>query len=178
MTDYAVITGPDTIEIRRVLPGPIERAWDFLVQSGSRGKWLASGVMDLQPGGDVHLHFHHAGLSPIEETIPERYRSMEGGHDSHGRVIECDPPKRLSFSWDESDAEPSEVAFDLVPHGDEVLLVVTHRRLADHAAMVSVASGWHTHLDILADVLNGDVPRPFWSSHAVLETAYKRQFDA
>ena len=178
MTDYAVIIEAGTLEIRRVLPGPIARVWDFLVQSGPRGKWLASGAMDLRPGGDVHLHFDHAGLSPTEEPIPERYRSMEGGHDSHGRVIECEPLKRLSFSWDESDVEPSEVAFDLYARGDEVLLVVTHRGLADHAAMVSVASGWHTHLDILVDQLNGAVPRPFWSSHAVLEAVYKRRFDA
>ena len=178
MTDYAVITEPGTIEIRRVLPGPIERVWAFLVQSELRGKWLASGDMDLRPGGNVHLHFHHAGLSPHEERIPERYRSMERGHDSDGRVIGCEPPRRLSFRWDESDAPPSEVTFDLDPHGDEVRLVVTHRCLADRAAMLSVASGWHTHLDILVDNLNGAVPRPFWSSHAKLEADYARRFDA
>jgi uncharacterized protein YndB with AHSA1/START domain len=174
MSDYAVITAADTVEIQRMLPGPIERVWSFLTDSQKRGQWLASGEMDLRVGGKVHLHFHHASLSPHKEQIPERYKAMENGHDSTGRIAECDPPNRLVFTWDEADAEPSEVTFDLRTRGDEVLLTVTHRRLADRAAMLSVAGGWHTHLDILGDNLNGDVPRPFWSTHSKLEAEYAR----
>lgn len=175
MNDYAAITAPGTLEIQRILPAPVERVWAFLTESDKRGRWLAAGDMDLRAGADVHLHFDHTELSPHEEQIPERYKSMESGHDSIGRIIECVPPRRLSFTWDESDAEPSQVSFDLSARGDDVLLVVTHRRLADRAAMLSVAGGWHMHLDILADNLNGEVPRPFWATHAKMETQYTRR---
>lgn len=178
MNDYAAITEPGTVGIRRMLPGPIERVWAWLTESEPRRKWLASGEMDLRAGGEVHLHFHHAELSPHPEPIPERYQSMENGHDSTGRIVECDPPRRLRFSRDESDAAPSEVTFDLSPRGIEVLLVVTHRHLADRAAMLNVASGWHTHLDILVDHLNGRLPRPFWVTHATFEADYARRLDA
>lgn len=177
MKDYAVVTAPGTVVIQRLLPGPIERVWAFLTESEQRGRWLASGEMDLRVGGGVHLHFHHADLSPHREQVPERYQAMEGGHDSSGRILECDPPRRLSFTWDEADAEPSQVSFELGTRGDQVLLVVTHRRLADRAAMLSVAGGWHTHLDILAALLNGAVPLPFWTTHAMLEAEYARRFE-
>lgn len=172
MHEYAVVTAPDTVEISRVLPGPIERIWAYLTDSDKRGKWLASGEMELHVGGKVSLHFHNADLSPHEDHAPERYKSIENSHDSTGRIVECDPPRRLVFTWDEENAEPTEVTFELIPRGGEVLLVVTHRRLADRSAILSVAGGWHTHLDILVDNLNGDVPRPFWATHSKLEAEY------
>ena len=39
--------------------------------------------------------------------------------------------------------------------------------------MVSVASGWHSHLAILIDNLNGVAPRPFWTTHAKMEAEYE-----
>ena len=57
-------------------------------------------------------------------------------------------------------------------------LVVTHSKLADRGMMVDVGGGWHTHLAILEDVLNGVEPRPFWSSHAQFEKAYEAQIGA
>jgi hypothetical protein len=44
--------------------------------------------------------------------------------------------------------------------------------------MLSVAGGWHTHLGILVDQINGRVPRPFWSTHARLEREYERRIQA
>ena len=43
MNDYAVATNPTTVRIERSLPGPIERAWEYLTDSEKRGKWFASG---------------------------------------------------------------------------------------------------------------------------------------
>ena len=53
--------------------------------------------------------------------------------------------------------------------------MLTHRRLGDRAMMLSVASGWHTHLGVLADDLNGRERRPFWSRFAALESEYQRR---
>jgi hypothetical protein len=53
--------------------------------------------------------------------------------------------------------------------------VLTHRRLPDRTGMVSVAGGWHAHLGILADNLDGREPRPFWSTHARAAAEYEKR---
>lgn len=74
--------------------------------------------------------------------------------------------------------DAGEVAFELSPRGRDVLLVLTHRGLADRKMMVSVASGWHSHLAILIDNLNGDEPRPFWSTVTKMEAEYEKRLPA
>jgi len=58
------------------------------------------------------------------------------------------------------------------------LLILTHSRLPNRAEMVSVASGWHTHLGILEDRLNRQAPRQFWATHARLEAEYQTRIPA
>ena len=58
------------------------------------------------------------------------------------------------------------------------MLVLTERRLRDHAEMVSVASGWHTHLGILVDRLNDREPRLDWSTRAQVEAEYEKRLPA
>lgn len=41
--------------------------------------------------------------------------------------------------------------------------------------MVSVAGGWHTHLNILVDHFNGKGPQPFWATHARFEGEYEKR---
>jgi uncharacterized protein YndB with AHSA1/START domain len=140
--------------------------------------WLASGEMELRVGGRVERHFHHAELSPQAEPTPDRYRAYEDGGSVHGRMTRCDPPRLLSYTWAEELQEESAVTFELIPQGEAVLFVLTHRRLGDRTTMLSVASGWHTHLDVLADRLSGRDPRPFWSTHAEWEAQYDRRLPA
>jgi uncharacterized protein YndB with AHSA1/START domain len=42
MNDYGVLTAPDTLRIERLLPGPIERVWQYLTDSDKRATWLAA----------------------------------------------------------------------------------------------------------------------------------------
>ena len=185
MDDHAVAVGPGTPSLERVLPGPVETVWAYLTEPEKRGLWLATGPMDLRPGGRVELHFRHADLSPRKVPTPERYKGLENGHSVHGRITRCNPPRELSFTWGEgsgtgSSGEPSEVTFELTAKGGSVLLMLTHRRLTDRAGMatVSVAGGWHTHLGILVDRLHGREPQPFWPSHALLEKEYAARLGA
>lgn len=173
MNEYGVITETGTVRFERLLPGPIERVWSYLTESEKRATWLAAGPMELRPGGSVHLRFHHVDLSG--ETAPERYREFEGGggNEMHGRVVRCEPPFLLSYTWSEGSGVDSEVTFELAPHGDDVRLVLTHRRLGDRSATLSVSSGWHAHLGILEDVLNARKPRLFWTTHAKAEREYE-----
>jgi uncharacterized protein YndB with AHSA1/START domain len=90
-----------------------------------------------------------------------------------GRVTAFDPPRTLAYLWGEDASDSSEVRYELTPMGDEVRLVLTHRRLASRDAMLSVAAGWHTHLDILEARLTGATPEGFWRRHTLLEREYE-----
>nr|WP_047197723.1 SRPBCC family protein [Caldimonas brevitalea] len=171
---YAEVVAPGTLRLTRWLPGPLERVWAYLTEPDKRALWLAGGPLQLQRGGRVELQFRHADLSSVLEPTPARYAHLEGGARLLGEVTVCDPPHRLAYTWTGDAGEPSEVRFELTSHGERVLLVLTHMRLSGRAAMVSVAGGWHTHLDLLADRLQGRPPAPFWSSHAVLEAWYEQ----
>lgn len=168
-----IVSEPATVRIEKLLPGPVERIWDYLTDPAKRRLWLAAGIMEPHPGGQVEHLFRHRELS--DEAAPERYRDFEDSPAMHGEVTQWDPPRTLAYTWP-GDSGASEVTFELFPEGRDVLLVVTHRRLGDPETMVSVASGWDAHLGILADRLAGDTPRGFWSTHARLEEIYRDRF--
>jgi len=173
MNDYGTILESGAIRFERLLPGPIEHIWSYLTESDKRSRWLASGAVEPRVGGQVELHFVHANLSPQKEAVPEKYRHCEGGVGFTAEVTRFEPPRLLSHTW----ADGSEVTFELTPQGEQVLLVLTHRRLTP-SEKLSVAGGWHTHLDILVDHLDGKAPQPFWSTHARLEAEYERRLAA
>jgi uncharacterized protein YndB with AHSA1/START domain len=175
MNEYAEATGPGSVRLQRLLPGPMERVWTYLTDSKLRGQWLASGDMDLRPGGRVELRFLHAELSPQPDPIPERYKDMQNGHTFFGKITRIEPPALLAYTWGESYGT-SEVTFELAPRGADVLLTITHTRLADRTEMAGVAGGWHTHVGILIDRLHGRTPPGFWSVHAKVEAEYEKRF--
>jgi uncharacterized protein YndB with AHSA1/START domain len=158
MTDEGKVLSPTEVRFERLLPGPIETVWAYLTDSKMRGEWLAPGPMELRVGGKVQLRFKHSDLSPNKAPPPDRLREMDKtGHEASGKVTEIDPPRHLAFTWGES-----EVAFDLTPKGDKVLLTLTHRKLADRAGMVGTMGGWHAHLAILVEKAHGRTPDAFW----------------
>jgi uncharacterized protein YndB with AHSA1/START domain len=178
MNDYGTVTAPDTVRIERTLPGPIERVWDYLTDPDKRGTWLASGTMDLRVGGRVELRFLNSGLSAPDDPPPPKYASHVGETRMPGRITACDPPHLLSYTWGGESDDASEISFELRPRGNEVQLVLTHRRLATRGDMLSVAAGWHAHLGILVDTLAGRTPASFWATHTRLEAEYERRIPA
>jgi uncharacterized protein YndB with AHSA1/START domain len=177
MNKYGVFTEPGTIRFERLLPGPIERVWAYLTKSEKKAKWLAAGDIEPRIGGKVDLYFQHKNLSEQDDPIPGKYKHMEGGTYFEGRVTQWDQPHLLSYTWGEDTGNESEVTFELIPkENDKVLLILTHRRLGDDSdTLISVASGWHTHLDILVDRLNGRTPQGFWSVHTRMEQEYREK---
>jgi uncharacterized protein YndB with AHSA1/START domain len=172
MSEHGELIAPGTVRFERTLPGPVERVWSYLTESEARARWLAGGRMDLRVGGDVELHFRHEELSAEADPIPERHRQYEHA-TMRGRVTQCDPPHRLSYTWGEASGEDSEVTFELsaLETGD-VRFVLTHRRLADRAALLDVSGGWHAHLAVLEDVLADRPARPYWAIHTQVEAEY------
>ena len=177
MNDYATLTHPDTVRIERLLPGPIDRVWRYLTDSELRGTWFCAGVMDTQPGGAFVQQFHNSNLTGHDGTPPAKYATHGGEFEQTGRVLAYEPPHRLAFTMGSADSA-SEVEFTLTPTGDQVLLVVTHRRLASRDAVLSVSGGWHSHLAILIARLQGTEPEGFWPMHTRLEGEYAQRYFA
>lgn len=172
--NYGTSPEAGTVRLERLLPGPIERVWSYLTESDKRGKWFASGPMELKAGGKIEFHFQHSRLSPETGPPPERYKDCDG-MVSTGLVTRCEPPRILSFMWEESvDEDFSEVTFELDEQGDQVRMIVTHRRLRTRQEMVSVGSGWDVHIGVLIDHLNNRTPKPFWATHEKLEAEYDK----
>lgn len=164
-----------TIVLERLLPGPVETVWAYLTQSELRKTWIAAGEMDLRVGGAVELVFDHDMLSEVKEETPQKYEGVcDTGAKMQGRILEVDPPRLLSYTWGEADGSESEVTFELEEMGDKVKLTLTHRKLFDSETMVGVAAGWHAHVAIMIDVLEGTPTRPFWSIHMPLEDEYRK----
>jgi uncharacterized protein YndB with AHSA1/START domain len=173
MSTYGTFIERGTVRFERLLPGPIERVWAYLTESDKRGKWLATGEMEFKVGGKVELIFNHADLSPHKEQIPEKYKQFQYGTRHMGTVTAIDPPRLLSHTWMETTGEPSEVTYELFEEGENVRLVLTHRRLGDDRdLLISVAAGWHTHLGIMVDHISGRTPKGFWGVHGKMEEEY------
>lgn len=169
--DYGQYTQRGEIQFTRLLPGPIERVWTYITDSEKRGTWLAKGPMDLRKGGAVHLTFHHADFAPDEE-MPDECKAPDGKpHEMKGTILRCEPPRYLSFQW--ANAENSEVTFELTERGEEVQLVLTHRRLVSRDLTRSVSGGWHAHLAVLIAQLSGTPVPPFWSTKVRLDGEYE-----
>lgn len=165
---HGVLTEPTTLTLRRVLPGTIERVWAYLTDSDLRRKWLASGEMAMQVGSPFALTWRNDELTDPPGQRPEGFSEE---HTMQSRITELDPPRRISFTWNES----GEVSFDLEPHGDDVLFTITHRRVPNHAALLSVSAGWHSHLDVLVARLAGTDPAPHWDNWSRLKQEYAQR---
>ncbi|MEM7433192.1 MAG: SRPBCC family protein [Pseudomonadota bacterium] len=172
-SELGEIIDAQTIRFERLLPGPIERVWSYLVESDKRAKWLCAGDISLDVGGPVDMVFNNESLSDEPDIdIPEKYREYRGEWRYHGTVTRCEPPRLVAHTWmDEEHA--SEVCYELTEAGDQVRLVVTHTRLKDTQMMAGACGGWHAHLNILADVLANRRPKAFWQTHATLESTYE-----
>ena len=159
---------PGTVKLERLLPGPIERVWAYITESDQRAKWLAAGEFDLRVGGKIQLEFDNSRL-PNDRPLPPEYQSRGKGQ-FEGVITRLERLRLLAHTW-KWDSADTEVSYELTPRGKDVLLVIVHRRLSAEVAR-SVMGGWDVHTGILADVLNGVEPRPFWSTHTKLEKEY------
>ena len=173
---YGKFIESGTIRFERLLPGPVDKVWAYLTESDKRGRWLASGEMELKIGGAVKLIFNHDNLSANPDPLPEKYKDLEGESYMEGKVTACSPPHLLAYTWGEESGVDSEVTFELSEEESKVKLILTHRKIGDDPEQAKgIAAGWHTHLGILVDRLAGKEPAGFWSVHMPLEEEYAKR---
>jgi len=171
LDDYGTLTEPATLTIQRLLPGPVERIWDYLTKSDLRRQWFAAGEMDLEEGGGFELTWRNGELSDPPGQRPE---SFPEEHSMKGTITQIAPPYRLAITWGTTGG----VVFDLEPKGSDVLLTVVHSRIPDRSIRLNVCAGWHAHLDVLVLRLNGKTPSSFWDSWQRLKSEYDQRLPA
>ncbi len=175
MNEYGVLLDDSTVRFERLLPGPIERVWRFLIESDKRAQWLCGGDVETNVDGHVDMHFHNVSLSSDDDIPrPERFKDMPEKMSFTGRVTRCEPPHVLHHTWEFGD-ENSEVCYELTEEGDKVRLVLTHRRLETPQIVLDVSGGWHTHLNILVDVLEERELRPFYKMQEQYGSEYRER---
>ena len=170
--DYGALTEDATLTMTRLLPGPIDRVWAYLTQSELRRQWLASGDMELRKGAQFELVWRNSELSDPPGARPDGFGDE---HRLNSEITELDPPRRLGFTWGETGG----VLLELEEKGSEVLLTVTHRRIAERSSQLNISAGWHAHLDVLAAKLAGEpLAEPFWDHWVGLKSDYERRIPA
>ena len=177
MEEYGELLDESTVRFERLLPGPIERVWSFLTENDKRAQWLCGGDVETTVDGHVDMNFNNVSLSSEEDVPrPEKYKDTPQLMSFVGKVTRCEPPHVLEHTW-EFGEESSEVCYELTEQDDKVRLVLIHRRLESSDTVLSVSGGWHTHLNVLADVLDGNTPRPFYKMQLKYESEYGQRLD-
>ena len=171
--NYGELIEPTTLQIERLLPGPIERVWSYITNSEMRSRWLAAGEMELKVGAEFEFIWRNDTLSRVPAA--DRPAGFSEEMRMKSRITELDPPHKISFTWVNS----GDVTITLTPKGQGVLLSAVHRRLPDRDTLVMVASGWHEHLDFLQAVVSEKpLPSSFWSGWIELRAEYDRRLPA
>lgn len=175
-TELGQVIDSRTLRMERTLEAPIDRVWSFLVDPAKRARWLAGGTPPAGRGDTVELRFENDTLSC--EKAPPRFAQYAGVFVMKSRVVTMEPPHLLVITWEEGSPDASEVSFTLEARGERTHLTLVHAKLPRRATMLNVAGGWHTHLDLLEDVLAEREPRPFWSNFGDRQAAYDRVIPA
>ena len=169
-----------TIQFVRILPGPIEKIWDYLYDSDKRGQWFARGKMPDKVGDDFELVWKHSELSPHSASPPEGMAEMDkNGHRSTQTLLKKEPPHLLVFTFGKPGSEKSEVEFRLEKIGDpkdnKVRFTLTHSKIPDEAYRSGVSVGWQSHLEALQYRAEGKTPPAFWDIFREAQAAYQKQ---
>lgn len=175
--EHGTLLNAAEVRFVRLLPGPIERVWDFITDPDKRVLWLAGGTNDKRAGGKTKLIFDNKNLAGAAEPVPEKFKEHAANvFESTETITRYEPPHVLAHTWDEEEGLTSEVTYELTAEGDQVRLVLTHRRPRDHKQLLGVSGGWHTHLAVLVARLEGSPQPPFWGTLERVAKDYEERF--
>jgi uncharacterized protein YndB with AHSA1/START domain len=142
--------GRRRVRFERRLRHPIDRVWRAISDPGEIEAWLARAEVDLRPEGRIHLEW----LNTDEQG--QRY---EGG-DMTATITRLEPPTLLEYEG----PGHGRLTWELRAAGDETDLTFTCVVELTEEQARDNRSGWHVHLDFLADWLDDDtrVDWPHW----------------
>ncbi len=123
----------------------------------------------ITEGAMTRRYFHDTTISSTW-TVGARveYLFDDGRVAVEGEVLECDEPRRLSYTWhvlynEEAALEaPSRVSWELEPLGESVRLRMTHDRFpAGSAVFPEISQGWAPLLSSLKSLIETGAPLQF-----------------
>lgn len=165
---HGVLAPDRSLQIQRLLPGPIERVWAYLTDSDLRRQWLASGPMQLLPGASFELVWRNDELS---SSAAERPDGFSAESRATCQFIDVDPPRRMRYIW----PGVGEVTMELEAVGAEVMLTLTHRQLVGERLILNVSAGWHAHLALLVARLENAAVPSLWATWKKVRAEYEEQ---
>jgi len=148
MSYDGVLRDLHTVEFKRLIPGPLALAWDYLTKRELLKTWFADVALEPRLGGAVEVTFDKDTCGGCSAGV-------------RGVVREFRPPHVVAFSWIQLRARPDgsireqdegEVRFELAERGDKVLLTLLHSRLSTDE-LTSHSAGWHAYLQNLDSVM-------------------------
>ena len=118
-------------------------------------------------------YWGHENVSDWKPGSGWEHREAETGKVKlAGKVVECDPPRRLVITWaapaDAANTSAhSRVTFELEPVDEMVKLTVTHDQLVPGSDMEKgITQGWPRVLSSLKSFLETGKPLPTWAKAA------------
>jgi uncharacterized protein YndB with AHSA1/START domain len=172
MNECATADG-NVLRVERLLPGPIERVWAYIVDPEKRALWFVGGAWDLRPGGEARVEWDHTKLS--HEPTPDEWKAFDGV-TSMGTITRIDPPRLLAYRTDMGGGAEAEITFELEARGEDVLFSITQAPVAEAQGKRMFGAGWHAYTDMLEDRLKGVKPRGFWTNFNRLVAQYASRF--
>ena len=179
MDNFGKLVKPDTVVFERLLPGPVERVFEFLWDENKRKLWFTTGAMPTKVDEKFRMHWQHKNYSPNTAPPPDNMKEMdEKGHSDSFTLLAYEPPYRLAYTFGEEKLKgnPSEVEFRLKPEGDKGRLTLTHTRFPDRGYALGVSRGWHSHLDVLEYQLKNETPPAFWDVFRQYDGVYDKRY--
>jgi uncharacterized protein YndB with AHSA1/START domain len=136
-----------TLEKELFIKASPQRVFQALTTKEDLERWfLVKAEVDLRPGGAIRFEWG-PGMFEV------------------GKILVCEPPHRLSYSWEAFEAGPTTVTFELTGENDGTRLRLTHTGIGEgedwDRYYTSVKSGWSAHLkDLAAWLETGICPPP------------------
>jgi uncharacterized protein YndB with AHSA1/START domain len=167
--NYAKHVTSAALEIARTLPASPAEVWQYLVDPELRQHWFCAGETGSQSGEPFVMDFDHTRIS--DSSPPEG-----GCGDAikiEGTIVKYEPPTRLVYDWPgENESSTTRVTITLKADGESTVLHLIHERLTNAEFKSGASAGWHTHLDLLVDLLEGKPARDFWKQYTPLKLEY------
>ena len=174
MSEYAKFTEPTVLEISRELPATCERVWEYLVDPQLRQKWFCAGATGSAAGEEFVMDFDHSRIS--SSSPPESLGCAGDPNVVRGTITIFEPPHKLAYRWPGETAEDeSLVTIELTQVGEITRLHLIHSRLANPEFQKGASAGWHSHLDLLIDLVSGVEPRDFWVHFEKMQAEYDQR---
>ena len=135
-----------TLEKELFIKASPQRVFQALTRSEELERWfLVKAEVDLRPGGAIRF----AWAPDVFEV---------------GTILVCEPPSRLSYTWETFGPGPTTITFELTAENDGTRLRLTHTGIGEgedwDRYYTSVKSGWSAHLGDLAAWLETGICNP------------------